>query len=476
MSDTSSPVTFGKQVAIREASPLTDELRRIAFVTLGCPKNQVDSEVMLGHLDRAGYRTTGDLADADVAVVNTCAFLESAIKESIDTILEVAEHKTSSRLQKLVIAGCLTQRYGQELLNELPEVDAVMGTGDIDRIVQVISGLMDPAKGLLPTVDDPDRPAGDLSGRVLSTSIVSPYLKISEGCSAKCTFCIIPQLRGPGRSRTREELVGEAERLVSLGAKELVLIAQDLTAYGMDLYDGKPSLGNLLRDLNQVEGLHWVRLMYANPFFWDEDLIDAFATLEKVVPYADMPVQHLSDRMLKVMGRQTDQKTILTLIDTLRSRVPNLALRTNIIAGFPGETDQDFEELMRLLAEIRFEKLVAFPYSAEDGTAAVNLRQHVSEAVTVERVDQILTQQGEISLRRNREQVGNLLSVLIEKEATPESPAAVGRSHREAPEVDGAVHVAGTGLRVGEFYSVRITGADAYDLVGMVEGHPTENL
>ena len=424
---------------------------------------------MLGHLDRAGFKTTGSLEAADVAVVNTCAFLETAVQESIDTVLEVAKHKTHGRLQHLIVAGCLTERYREELLNELPEVDAVMRTSEVDRVVQVVRGLQIRGEPPRATASDPDLPGGDMSGRVLSTSVVSPYVKISEGCSAKCTFCIIPQLRGPGRSRSIENILEEAERLGDQGARELVLIAQDLTAYGTDLY-GAPSLGKLLRALNNVQTIRWIRLMYANPFYWTDELISAVAECERVIPYADMPIQHITDNMLKRMGRQTNAAYVRSLIHKLRDRVPGIALRTNVILGFPGETDHDVQELLEFLDEARFDKLVAFPYSAEQGTAAVNLRDHVDPEVIEDRVTRILTQQGEISLSVNRSQIGSRLEVLIEEAGSP----AVGRSTREAPEVDGCVRVAGTDLKVGEFYTVRITGADAYDLVGEVENQVVE--
>jgi ribosomal protein S12 methylthiotransferase len=470
-------LTFGRNVALRPggaAASVPGEDLRIAFVTLGCPKNQVDSEVMLGHLDRASLRTTGDLDEADVAVVNTCAFLESAIEESIDTILDVARRKTTGRLKKLVVAGCLTQRYGRDLLEELPEVDAVMGTGDIDRVVQVVRALTVPGRRPAEMPGDPDaewpgdRPAGDQRGRVLSTTVRSPYLKISEGCSARCTFCIIPALRGPGRSRTLEDLRDEAEHLVAAGARELVLIAQDLTAYGADLY-GAPALDRLLHALDGVHGLRWIRLMYANPFHWTDALLDAVSGLDKVVPYADMPIQHITDRMLKRMGRRTDRATIEALIGGLRRRVPDIALRTNVIAGFPGETDADHRELLGFLREARFDKLVAFPYSPEDGTAAVKLPDRVSPETTRERVDAVLHQQAAISLEVNRAQIGRTLEVLIEAPAAGGGPAR-GRSVREAPEVDGGVWVAGTGIRTGAFYPVRVTGADVYDLIGECAG------
>lgn len=443
-------------------------MTRIAFITLGCPKNQVDSEVMLGRLDRAGFSTTADLAEADAAVVNTCAFLESAVQESIDTILDVASYKKRGKLKKLVVAGCLSDRYRDDLLRELPEIDAIMSTRDVGRVVEVVNGLLAPdRKAFTATADDVDAVYGDPSARVLSTGPVSPYLKISEGCGAKCTFCIIPQLRGPQRSRSVENIVAEARVLAENGAKELVLIAQDLTAYGMDLH-GAPALARLLRELEAVDGVRWIRLMYANPFYWTEDLIDALAIGTKVVPYADLPIQHIADPLLKRMGRHTDKATVVELVRTLRDRVPGIALRTNVILGFPGETEEQVKELLEFLDWGRFDKLVAFPFSPEDSAPAAKLPDHVPAGVVAERVKRVLSRQGTISLAVNREQVGRTLEVLIEKPGVGRHPAR-GRSVREAPEVDGCVRVAGTGLKPGEFYRVTITGADAYDLVGVCD-------
>ncbi len=441
-------------------------MTRIAFVTLGCPKNQVDSEVMLGRLDRAGYVSTADLAEADAAVVNTCAFLQSAVEESIETILEVARMKTEGRLKKLVVAGCLSDRYRDQLLAEIPEVDAIMGTREVGRVVEVVNGLLAPdKKGYTATADDVDLVYGDPASRVLSTGPVSPFLKISEGCDAKCTFCIIPQLRGGQRSRSIGNIVAEARVLAGNGARELVLIAQDLTAYGIDRA-GHPALAALLRELDRVEGVRWIRLMYANPFYWTGELIDAVATAEKIVPYADVPIQHIADSMLKRMGRHTGKETVVDLVRTLRERVPGIALRTNVIVGFPGETDGDFEELLEFLEWARFDKLVAFPFSSEDTAAASRLPDPVPPEVIEERTHRLLAAQGLTSLAVNRSQVGKTLEVLIEEPGEGGRPAR-GRSVREAPEVDGCVRVAGTGLRAGEFYPVKITGADAYDLVGV---------
>ena len=443
-------------------------MTKIAFITLGCPKNQVDSEVMLARLDRAGYATTGDLAEADAAVVNTCAFLESAVEESIETILDVAAYKKTGRLRKLIVAGCLTERYRDRLLAELPEVDAILRTTDLPRVVEVAGGLLAGGEQApLPTADDVDAVYGDPSLRVLSTSPVSPYVKIAEGCDAKCTFCIIPQLRGRQRSRHIENVAAEAKVLAANGARELVLVAQDLTAYGMDLY-GKPSLAPLLRRLDRVEGIRWIRLLYANPFHWTEDLLDAVSSCERVIPYADVPVQHIADRVLKRMGRPGDGASIRALVAELRRRVPEIALRTSVIVGFPGETEEEFAELEAFVEEAGFDKLVAFAFSPEEGAAAARLPDRVPTEVIEERRSRLLERQARISARRNRAQIGRVLEVLVE-EVDESGETARGRSVREAPEVDGSVRVGGTGMRPGGFYPVRITGADAYDLVGVHE-------
>lgn len=487
----------GAAAAVALAGGAVPGATKVAFVTLGCPKNQVDSEVMLGHLHRAGFSTTPRLEDAEVAVVNTCAFLEAAVAEGIDTILGVAELKKAG-LKGLIVAGCMPQRYSGELLKEIPEIDAVIGTGEVDRIAEVARAVLESRGGDVSFVGDANASYRDPSVRVLSTPRHSPYLQISQGCSNTCTFCIIPTLRGPGRSRRIEELLEEAGRLVRNGARELVTIGQDTTALGLDS-DGRPLLGRLLRELDrfQDDGLRWVRLMYTNPLFWDEELIDDFAASRTACPYVDMPVQHAADSVLRRMGRGYTGDHCRWLVRRLRERVPGIALRSTIIVGFPGETDAEFERALDFVAETRFDRLVAFPYFPEKGTAAYRLPRRVDDAVVQERLKRLLDLQKQISREKNRSLVGQTLTVLVEREASG-SAAAQGRSHREAPEVDGIIRLtrstrprravgtngtSGRGgvespgrataepeARVGHFSEVRITGANAYDLVGELAG------
>ncbi len=439
---------------------------RVAFVTLGCPKNQVDSEVMLGRLTRAGFATTPVLEDADVAVINTCAFLEAAVAEGIDTILQVASLKAKN-LKGIVVTGCMPQRYSGELLKEIPEVDAILGTGDVDGIVGVLRGVLE-AKGV-PTafVGDPNRSYVDPSVRVLSTPRHSPYLQISQGCSNTCTFCIIPALRGPGRSRDLDGIFAEARSLVQSGARELVIIGQDTTALGLDT-EGRPLLGKLLRRLDELEGdgLKWVRLMYTNPLFWDEALIEDFAAARTAAPYVDMPIQHSVDSVLHRMGRGYTGEHCRWLVRRLREVVPHVALRTSIIVGFPGETDADHRQVLDFLEEVRFDRLVAFPYFPEDGTSAFRLGGRVDDEVQKARLEALLKLQAGISREKNRSFTGQILDVLVDDPGSEEKPAR-GRSYREAPEVDGVIRFPGLGVRAGQIIRIRITAGQTFDLTGV---------
>ena len=437
----------------------------MAFVTLGCPKNQVDSEIMLGRLHGAGFQTTANLLEADVAVVNTCAFLSAAVSEGIDTILSVAELKKDN-LKGLVVTGCMPQRYSGQILKEIPEVDAIVGTGEVDQIVEVCRTVLESKNVHRSFVGDANRSYTDPSVRVLSTPRHSPYLQISQGCSNTCTFCIIPTLRGPGRSRPLEDVVNEARRLVGNGARELVVIGQDTTAYGLDT-DGRPRLGELLGRLDELEGdgLRWVRLMYTNPLFWDEDLVDRFAAAKTACRYIDMPIQHSVTSLLHRMGRGYTREHVAWLVERLRSRVPDVALRTSIITGFPGETDADFEEMLEFLGLARFDRLVAFPYFPEEGTSAFRLPGRVPDDVQEVRTRTLLDLQARISREKNRALVGQTVDVLIDRR---DGRSAEGRTWREAPEVDGTVRVTGSSAEPGEFVRVRITTANAFDLAGHV--------
>lgn len=449
----------------------------IAVVTLGCPKNLVDSETMLGHLHRAGFRVASRLEDAALVVVNTCAFLTLSQQESVEAILQVAQLKERGSLRRLVVAGCLPQRHGASVLEEMPEVDYLLGPGTLDEVAEVAHGLLrgDLERGA--RLGGLDRMEVDWEPRVLSSYRHTAYLKISEGCDRKCTFCIIPQLRGLHRSRPLEEIEAEARRLAGAGVRELAIVAQDSTAYGRDLY-GRYSLDRLLERLDQVEGIRWIRLLYTYPQAWTERLLDCFARLPRLVPYVDIPVQHASDRVLRGMRRGVHWDRTESWLRKMRAAVPGMVLRTTVIAGFPGETEADFEILLRALREVEFDHLGAFAYSTEEGTPAAELPGQVPEEVRQERRGRILAQQRAISLRRNKSRIGQELEVLVDS-VDEERGLAFGRWAGQALEIDGQVRIAlpsggrrgpasGNRMTPGEFVRVRVRGAGPYDLVGSI--------
>jgi ribosomal protein S12 methylthiotransferase len=436
--------------------------------TLGCPKNRVDSEVMLGTLAGAGFRLVGDPASADVIVVNTCGFIESAKEESIAAIVELAEHK-ARRCRKLVVAGCLTQRYHAELAADLPEVDHFVGTGayqDIARIVQ-------DAQARRIVVPDPDFVHAATTPRVNSLASHTAYLKIAEGCDNACAFCIIPRLRGPQRSRPVDDLVAEAASLASQGVVELSLVAQDLTAYGYDL-PGKVRLHDLLPELCRVDGLRWLRLHYAYPRDFPVALMDVMAREEKIAKYVDMPLQHSSDRLLRAMKRGRDSVFLRDLLARLRARVPGIAIRTALIVGLPGETEEDFEDLLRFVEEQRFERLGVFEYSREEGTPAADLPGQIEPEVKRARRERVMELQQEISAELQRAMIGRRVDVLVEGRAEETEHLLAGRSAQQAPEIDGLTYLNefADGIEPvaypGEIVTVEVTDAGDYDLVGKV--------
>jgi ribosomal protein S12 methylthiotransferase len=431
--------------------------------TLGCPKNRVDSEVMLGTLNQAGYRLVQDPSKAEVIVVNTCGFIESAKEESVEAIVELSDQKTSGRCRKLVVTGCLVQRHADELAEALPEVDHFLGTGAYQDIVSIVQDAQ--AKRLV--VPDPDFVHSASTPRVNSLPSHTAYLKISEGCDNTCAFCIIPKLRGPQRSRTIEDVVAEAALLAAQGTVELSLVAQDLTGWGYDL-PGKLRLHHLLPELCKVDGIRWIRLHYAYPRDFPDALVDVIAREPKIVKYLDMPLQHSSDRLLRAMKRGRDSQFLRDLLAKLRARVPGLALRTSLIVGLPGETEEDFEDLLRFVEEQRFERLGVFEYSAEDGTPAAEMEGQLPAEVKRDRYARIMAVQQEISHAHQQAMIGRRLEVLVEGASEETDDLLAGRHAQQAPEIDGLTYVNDGVAYPGELVTVEVTDAGDYDLVGRV--------
>jgi len=439
----------------------------VHLVSLGCPKNRVDSEVMAGTLRKDGRALTDDPAQADVIIVNTCSFIQPATEESIQTILTMAGYKQSGRCKRLVVAGCMVQRYGASLEGELPEVDAFVGTGEYHRIDEILS--MRDSAGPRSYIDTPLYIHDELAPRLNSWAPHSAYLKISEGCDHRCAFCIIPKLRGKMRSRGIPSLVSEARRLVDEGVVELNLVSQDSTAYGRDLADGT-DLGGLLRALGRIDGLRWLRLHYAYPIGLPESLLRAIAEEEKVVKYLDMPLQHASGPMLSAMRRGVTREGQERILDRVRSFVPDIAIRTTFIVGFPGETDADFAELVDFVAAQRFDRVGVFTYCQEEGTPAADLPGQVPEKLKRERQKTLMKKQAALSRKRLRGLVGATLPVLVDGPDPDNAGVLVGRLPTQAPEIDGSVFLDDPpeDVSAGQIRQVRITRTSDYDLVGRV--------
>lgn len=442
--------------------------KTVALTSLGCDKNRVDSEVMLGLLAKAGFRLVADEAEADIIVVNTCCFIKDALEESIETILEMAKYKETGRCKGLIVTGCLGQRYEKEFFDELPEVDAVVGTAAYESIAEVADAVLQGGRQVK-RLEDIDRPMDGENGclRLQSTAPYFAYLKISEGCDNHCTYCVIPKLRGRHRSRTLESLIAEAEMLVAEGVKELVLVAQDTSIYGRDLY-GEPKLHTLLERLNTIEGLSWIRLLYCYPETLTEKTIATMARCEKVCHYIDMPIQHASDTVLKRMGRRSSQALIREKISKLRTEMPDIAIRTTLIVGFPGETEEEFQELKDFITEIKFDRLGVFSYSQEDGTPAARMENQIDEALKEKRREELMDVQKSVSAALCEREAGTVKEVLIEGRL-PEEEIYCGRTRRDAPEIDGLVFVSSEEeLYSGDFVQVKIREAGDYDLIGDV--------
>jgi ribosomal protein S12 methylthiotransferase len=442
---------------------------RVHLISLGCPKNRVDSEVMVGKLHQGDFEMVDSPEDADVIIVNTCSFIQPATEESVDTVLEMAGYKQAGSCKKLVVTGCMVQRYGTALEDELPEVDHFLGTGEYHRIDEVLSARGEAAPRSF--VDTPMYIHDELAPRLNSWKPHSAYLKISEGCDHRCAFCIIPTLRGKMRSRTIPSLVTEARRLAAQGVREINIVSQDSTAYGRDLKDGT-DLGGLLRALAQVEKLDWIRLHYAYPIGLPESLLRAIAEEPKVVPYLDMPLQHASGPMLKAMRRGITRDGQERILSRVRKFVPDVAIRTTFIVGFPGETDEDFEVLVDFIKDQRFDRVGVFTYFQEDGTDAAKLPGQVPEDVKLARQARLMGVQREISRARNEALVGSVVEVLIDGPAEEDERVLVGRTASQAPEVDGQVFLDAppADARPGQLRRVRIERASDYDLVGRIVG------
>jgi ribosomal protein S12 methylthiotransferase len=435
------------------------------MLSLGCPKNLVDGEVMLGRLRGAGYRLVADTSQADVVVVNTCAFIDRAKQESIDAILEMAREKETGRAKRLVVTGCLTQRYDAELRKEIPEIDATLGTGQVEEIVRAVGGeatsLTEAAPGLPTWVYDHTAP------RVLSTPPWLAYVKISEGCDYTCSFCIIPSLRGRHRSRGVEDIVAEARALADRGVREIVLVAQDSTRYGLD-HGVRDGLAYLLRRLGRVDGLRWIRVMYAYPSTLTDPILDVMASEEKVVKYVDIPLQHASETVLRRMKRPTGRGNLLGMVQRIRDRVSDVAVRTSFIVGFPGETEEDFVELQEFVKAAQFDNVGVFTFSDEEGTSSFDLPGRVPARVKESRRRKLMGLQKRISARKNRARVGQRLEVLVEGTHPDSDLLLRGRLASQAPEIDGQVILNDGRADPGSFVTCEVTESHPYDLVARI--------
>ena len=457
-------------------------MKNVLFVSLGCDKNLVDSEKMLGLLNEAGYRVAQEESEADAIVVNTCCFIHDAKEESVETILEMAEWKKKGRLKALIVTGCMAQRYQDEIQQEIPEVDAVIGTTGYTEIVPILDEILAEAEASQEeaAVEEPKEksfvnccpsidflPSSLADKRVVTTGGYTAYLKIAEGCNKRCTYCIIPYIRGHYRSFPMEDLLEEARKLAEGGVKELILIAQETTVYGMDCY-GRKALPELLTKLCEIEGIEWIRILYCYPEEITDELIAVMKKEKKICHYLDIPIQHSEDTILKRMGRRTNRAELVSLVEKLRKEIPDIVLRTTLITGFPGETEEEFKNMVDFVDSMEFDRLGVFPYSAEEGTKAAEMDGQITEEVKESRRDEIMALQQEISADKAASRIDNEMSVLIEGYLY-EDDIYIGRTYMDAPKVDGNVFVrAEEELISGDIVPVRITGANEYDLMGDV--------
>ncbi|MGV3607141.1 MAG: 30S ribosomal protein S12 methylthiotransferase RimO [Planctomycetaceae bacterium] len=452
-------------------APPVESKGKYAFVSLGCPKNLVDSERMLGLLKIDGYQLTPEPEGADFVVVNTCGFIERARTESFQAIDEMLELKKAGKTKGVIVSGCLAERQKEDLLKDRPGIDflvGVFGREEITRVADRLVGNLEEQRAVFQPA--PIRALPDTE-RLRITPRHFAYLKISEGCDRLCTFCAIPKMRGKHASKPIDDVIREARQLAADGARELIIVAQDTTYYGMDMY-GEPRLAQLLQELERVEGIDWIRLMYFYPMYITDDLLEVLSASKKIVPYIDMPLQHIADGMLKRMARRVTRSETEDLIAKLRKSLPNLTMRTTFITGFPGETEQDFNELVEFTKQQRFERMGVFTYSVEPGTPAVNLQDHLPEELKNERRDALMEVQQQISFEYNEAQVGKVVDVILDQKVPNEKNVFVGRTHADAPDVDGLVFVTGDKekLKIGQIVPTQIVASQDYDLIGLAAG------
>ena len=439
---------------------------KVGFVSLGCPKNQLDTEVMLHEVMQAGYEITPEESEADIVIINTCAFIESAKQEAIDNILDVAWLKKNADLKAIVVTGCLAERYREEIFKEMPEVDALLGVGSIHNIVEAIKSVETKAGRKKKYASFEDKEQVRLGGdRVLTTPEYTAYLKIAEGCDNRCAYCAIPSIRGKFRSRPMEDVVAEAKQLEELGVRELNIVAQDITRYGLDLYGGY-RLAELLHRITEATSIPWIRLLYCYPDKITDELIAEMRDNPRIVKYIDMPMQHISDHMLTAMNRHGDSALIRSVVEKLRREIPEIVIRTTFITGFPGETEEDFEELCTFVREMKFDHVGVFPYSREEDTPAYDFPDQIDTQIAQDRADMIMADQMEINAEKNEAKVGKIIKVLCE-DYDPVSEIHFGRSEADAPEIDGKVYFRAPGrIAPGSFMYVKVREVSDYDLVG----------
>lgn len=432
------------------------------MVSLGCPKNQVDAEMMLKTLADAGFEISTEESDADAIIINTCGFIEEAKQEAIENILEAAQYKKNGKCKALIVTGCLAERYKDDVTKEIPEADVCVGIGSNGSIAEIVKAALD--KKAVNSYGD--KLSLDLNGdRILGGYSFSTYLKIGDGCDNCCTYCAIPQIRGRMRSRTIEDCVSEAKRLADSGVTELIVVAQDTTAYGTDIY-GKPMLTELLKELVKIEKLHWIRTLYTYPERITDDLLELIAKEKKLCKYLDMPIQHVNGEILKKMNRKGDENSLRALIERIRSKVPDITLRTTLITGFPGETEEQFTQLAQFVKDIKFDRLGCFPYSAEENTVAANMPEQIEEQTKVDRMESIMETQLAVNNEKNNEKIGKTFEVLIEG-YDDYIRCYYGRSYADAPEIDGKIFfISGRPLKIGDYEKVKINDTVEYDLLG----------